>query len=82
VEASGLVQFGHSKDDPSRPQIKLMLASLDPMGMPLASQVVSGERADDIDLQKTNWKFRAGLHEQTSVSQNLIFEPSTWRIHP
>jgi len=47
VEEGGLVQFGHSKDDPSRPQIKLMLASLDPMGMPLASQVVSGERADD-----------------------------------
>jgi transposase len=41
------VQFGHSKDDPSRPQIKLMMASLDPMGMPLASEVVSGERADD-----------------------------------
>jgi transposase len=47
VEEDGLVQFGHSKDDPSRPQIKLMLASLDPMGMPLASGVASGERADD-----------------------------------
>lgn len=47
VEEGGLVQFGHSKDDPSRPQIKLMMASLDPMGMPLASHVVSGERADD-----------------------------------
>jgi transposase len=47
VEEGGLVQFGHSKDDPSRPQIKLMMASLDPMGMPLASEVVSGERADD-----------------------------------
>jgi transposase len=47
VEEGGLVQFGHSKDDPSRPQIKLMIASLDPMGMPLASSVASGERADD-----------------------------------
>ncbi len=47
VQEGGLVQFGHSKDDPSRPQIKLMMASLDPMGMPLASGVVSGERADD-----------------------------------
>ncbi len=47
VDKGGLVQFGHSKDDPSRPQIKLMMASLDPMGMPLASAVVSGERADD-----------------------------------
>ncbi len=44
---STLFQFGHSKDDPSRPQIKLMSASLDPMGMPLATDVLSGERADD-----------------------------------
>jgi len=43
----GLMQFGHSKDDPTRPQIKLMTGSLDPLGMPLASDVVSGERADD-----------------------------------
>lgn len=47
VQEGGLVQFGHSKDDSSRPQIKLMMASLDPMGMPLVSHVVSGERADD-----------------------------------
>ncbi len=47
VEEGGLVQFGHSKDDPGRPQIKLMMASLDPIGMPLASGVASGERADD-----------------------------------
>lgn len=43
----GLVQFGHSKEDPSRPQIKLMTASLDPLGLPLATDVVSGEQADD-----------------------------------
>jgi transposase len=30
----GLVQFGHSKDDPSRPQIKVMTGALDPLGMP------------------------------------------------
>ena len=47
VVEGGLVQFGHSKDDPSRPQIKLMSASLDPMGLPLATNVVSGEQADD-----------------------------------
>jgi transposase len=47
VTAEGLVQFGHSKDDPTRPQIKVMLGSLDPLGMPLATDVVSGERADD-----------------------------------
>lgn len=47
VVDGGLVQFGHSKDDPSRPQIKLMTASLDPLGLPLATTVVSGEQADD-----------------------------------
>jgi len=47
VTAEGLVQFGHSKDDPTRPQIKVMIGSLDPLGMPLATDVVSGERADD-----------------------------------
>jgi transposase len=47
VTAGGLVQFGHSKDDPTRPQIKVMIGSLDPLGLPLATDVVSGERADD-----------------------------------
>src|SRR6266849_4722447 len=47
VTAGGLVQFGQSKDDPTRPQIKVMMGSLDPLGMPLATDVLSGERADD-----------------------------------
>ena len=47
VTAGGLVPFGHSQDDPTRPQIQVMLGSLDPLGMPLATDVVSGERADD-----------------------------------
>ena len=47
VSEGGLLQFGHSKDDPSRPQIKVMMGSLDPLGMPLATDVLSGERADD-----------------------------------
>src|SRR3989442_12246375 len=42
-----LFRSGHSKDDPTRPQIKVMIGSLDPLGMPLATDVVSGERADD-----------------------------------
>jgi transposase len=46
VTEEGLVQFGHSKDDPTRPQIKVMIGSLDPLGMPLATDVVSGARAD------------------------------------
>src|SRR5215831_10711929 len=62
VTAGGLVQFGHSKDDPTRPQIKVMIGSLDPLGMPLATDVLSGERADDglyiplIQRIRTGWK--------------------------
>src|SRR5437588_5114131 len=42
-----LWQFGHSKDDPTLRQIKAMMATLDPLALPLALEVVSGERADD-----------------------------------
>ena len=44
----GLFQFGHSKDErPDLPQVKVMQAVLEPLGMPRATDVVSGERADD-----------------------------------
>jgi transposase len=47
VSDNGLFQFGHSKDyRPDLPQVKVMQAVLDPLGMPLATDVVSGERAD------------------------------------
>ncbi len=42
-----LWQFGYSKDDPTLRQIKAMMATLDPLGLPLAIEVVSGEQADD-----------------------------------
>ena len=48
VSEGGLFQFGHSKDyRPDLPQVKVMQAVLDPLGMPLATDVVSGECADD-----------------------------------
>jgi transposase len=48
LRTTGLFQFGHSKDyRPDLPQVKVMQAVLDPLGMPLATDVVSGERADD-----------------------------------
>ena len=47
LSEDGLFQFGHSKDDASLPHLKAMLASLDPLGMPLATHIVSGEKADD-----------------------------------
>lgn len=48
VSEDGYFQFGHSKDHrPDLPQVKVMLSSLDPLGLPIASEVVSGEKADD-----------------------------------
>jgi transposase len=43
-----LLRFGHSKDHrPDLPQFKLMLATLDPLGLPLATLTVPGNDADD-----------------------------------
>lgn len=47
VGAAGLFQFGKSKDNPDLPQIKVMQGVLDPLGLPIATEVVSGEQADD-----------------------------------
>jgi transposase len=48
VTEEGLFQLGHSKDHrPDLPQVKVNLSALDPLGMPVATQVVSGESADD-----------------------------------
>src|SRR3954467_11536062 len=43
----GLLQFGHSKDDPNRPQLKIAAGVLDPLGMPLVTVAVPGNSADD-----------------------------------
>ena len=61
VTEEGLVQFGHSKDDPARPQIKVMMGSLDPLGMPRATDVLSGERADDGLYLPIMERLRTGL---------------------
>jgi transposase len=42
-----LFQFGHSKDDPALRQVKVMMATLDPLGLPLVTEVVAGSHADD-----------------------------------
>jgi transposase len=44
---SALFQFGHSKDDPTLRQVKVMVAALDPLGLPLVTEVVAGNEADD-----------------------------------
>src|SRR5256712_4968431 len=48
VSEGGLCQCGPRKDErPDLPQVKVVQAVLDPLGMPLATDVVWGERADD-----------------------------------
>jgi transposase len=61
VTEEGLLQFGQSKDDPTRPQIKVMMGSLDPLGMPLSTDVLSGERADDGLYLPIMARIRTGL---------------------
>ena len=47
VNEDALFQRGHSKDHrPDLPQLKLMLATLDPLGLPIASEIVPGNAAD------------------------------------
>src|SRR5258708_12374537 len=48
VTQEGLLQFGHSKDHrPDLPQLKVMLASLDPLGMPLSTEVLPCDHPAD-----------------------------------
>jgi transposase len=49
IEYEGsLLQRGHSKDHrPDLVQFKVMMSTLDPLGMPLRCEVISGEQADD-----------------------------------
>lgn len=55
ISGDGLFQFGHSKNDLTLPQIKTMMATLDPLGMPLATKIVSGE-----DGEFWNWSEGSG----------------------
>src|SRR5207245_8327763 len=64
VNEQGLLQLGHSKDHrPDLPQLKLVLASLDPLGMPLATEVLSGEHADDPVYLPIIARVRDGLQQ-------------------
>src|ERR1700709_1073059 len=47
LSEQGLLQFGHSKDDPNPPRSKTAAAVLDPLGMPLATAVVPGNSTED-----------------------------------
>ena len=48
ITEDGLFQLGHSKDHrPDLPQFKVNLSTLDPLGMPVVTHVLSGNAADD-----------------------------------
>ena len=48
VTPDGLFQLGHSKDHrPDLPQLKIALATLDPLGLPITIATVAGNTADD-----------------------------------
>ena len=48
TQPEGLFLCGHSKDHrPDVPQVKIMMATLNPLAMPLVTQIVAGNSADD-----------------------------------
>lgn len=62
ITEGGLLQRGHSKDHrPDLGQLKIMLATLDPLGMPLVTVIAPGNRADDPLYVPTIRQVQAGL---------------------
>ena len=47
-DKEGMLRFGHTKDhNKGIPQVKIATATLDPLGMPVATKVLAGNKADD-----------------------------------
>jgi len=47
-DGGGVIAYGYSKDHrPDLRQFKVLMATLDPLGMPLLTQLVAGNRSDD-----------------------------------
>jgi transposase len=65
VTDDGLFQFGHSQDQrPDLPQLKVALATLDPLGVPVATEVVAGQRADAPLYLPTIARVRSSLNQR------------------
>jgi transposase len=64
LSEEGLLQFGHSKDRDDLPQIKIAIAALDPLGLPMTTVAVPGNYADDPlyipEIQKVQRAFGKG----------------------
>jgi transposase len=62
VTADGLLPFGPSTDHrPDLPQVTSMVSALDPLGMPVATDIVPGQRADDPLYRPAIARVREGL---------------------
>ena len=47
-DGKGVIAYGYSKDHrPDLPQFKVLMATLDPLGMPLLTQLMAGNSSDD-----------------------------------
>jgi transposase len=80
VTADGLFQFGYSKDRrPDLPQVKIALATLDPLGLPLATVVVPGNQGDDPLYRPLIKRVRAtlGSGERLYVGDAKMATPET-----
>src|SRR5438876_780263 len=80
VTPEGLFQFGYSKDRrPEQPQVKIALATLDPLGLPLATTVVPGNQGDDPLYRPLIKRVRAtlGSGERLYVGDAKMATPET-----
>jgi transposase len=61
----GLFLCGHSKDHrPDVPQVKIMMATLDPLALPLVTQVLPGNSADDPLYVPAIKQVRKSIHKR------------------
>jgi len=69
IDDDSLLQFGRSKDHrPDLRQFKLALGTLDPLGIPLVTTLLSGEQSDDPHYIDTYEKAMASIgHRQVLV---------------
>jgi transposase len=81
VSEAGLFQFGHSKDDPNLPQVKIMVSNLDPLGLPLVTRTVSGERADDTLYLPTIIQTQETLGRSGLLHESPIYRPASDYAH-
>jgi transposase len=75
-EETELWRFGHSKDDPALRQIKMMMATLDPLGFPIAMDVVGGEHADD-PLYRPVLKRALSYLEEKGLQDECVGHPGS-----